>query len=62
MGIFDYVSDLYAAMTVQEAYAEEPQKDEGEDGHKQCSRNGYQTYHKLLKSRCGNAGANCAIC
>ncbi|KAF7192439.1 Cytochrome b-c1 complex subunit 6, mitochondrial [Pseudocercospora fuligena] len=32
MGIFDYVSDLYAAMTVQEAYAEEPQKDEDSEG------------------------------
>lgn len=31
MGIFDYVSDLYAAMTVQEAYAEEPQKDDGKE-------------------------------
>lgn len=31
MGILDYVSDLYAALTVQEALAEEPQKDEGKN-------------------------------
>jgi ubiquinol-cytochrome c reductase subunit 6 len=31
MGIFEYVTDLYAAMTIQEAEAEEPQKDEGKD-------------------------------
>ena len=30
MGIFDYVSDLYEALTIREAEAEEPQKDEGE--------------------------------
>lgn len=31
MGIFDYVSDLYSAMSIQTAEAEEPQKDEGKD-------------------------------
>ncbi|KAI5362152.1 Putative cytochrome b-c1 complex, subunit 6, ubiquinol-cytochrome C reductase hinge [Septoria linicola] len=31
MGIFDYVSDLYEALTIREAEAEEPQKDEGGD-------------------------------
>lgn len=30
MGILDYVSDLYAALSIQEAHAEEPQN-EGEE-------------------------------
>jgi hypothetical protein len=33
MGIFDYVSDLYAAMSIQTAEAEEPQKDDGKATH-----------------------------
>ncbi|KAK4624285.1 Cytochrome b-c1 complex subunit 6, mitochondrial [Fulvia fulva] len=31
MGIWDYVTDLYEALSVQETYAEEPQKDDGGD-------------------------------
>jgi hypothetical protein len=31
MGIFEYVTDLYAAMSVQIAEAEEPQKDDGKN-------------------------------
>lgn len=37
MGIFDYVSDLYAAMSIQTAEAEEPQKDEGKDIMLRCN-------------------------
>lgn len=31
MGVFDYVTDLYATLSWQEAEAEEPQKGEGMD-------------------------------
>ena len=55
MGIFDYVFDLYAAMTVQEAYAEEPQKDEGKGGCKQWKggerRGAYQLRREQVSSR-----------